>query len=102
MSFLGALAFAVPHFATAQDAARPQVVPVERAPFHVPAFGNEFVTLLNVNIPAGRTASYHRHSLDMISVVVESAKTKTQVLGDDPVEALTPLPAAGVKMSTHC
>jgi hypothetical protein len=100
-SVLIALAFVVPHAATAQDAPRTQVVPVEKAPFHVPMFGNEFVTMLNANIPAGRTASYHKHSLDMISVVVESAKTRTQVLGETPIEAQTPSPAGAVNYNSY-
>jgi len=59
-------------------------VPVEKAPFHVPVFRNEYVTLVNVYIPAGRTAGYHTHSLDQISVLVADADMVGQVLGEQP------------------
>ncbi len=48
----------------------PQAVPVEEAPYHVPAFRNELVTVLNVLIPPQRTSGYHRHSLDSVGVLV--------------------------------
>src|ERR1700692_4820917 len=80
-SLLVVLTILLPWAATAQDAERPQVVPVEKAPFHVPAFRNEYVTMLNVNIPAGRTTLYHRYSIDYAYAVVETAKLKAQVLG---------------------
>jgi len=82
-SVLVVLTFLLPWTAaTARDDEGPTVVPVERAPFHVPAFRNEFVTMLNVNIPAGRTTLYHKHSIDYVYAVVETAKLKAQVLGE--------------------
>ena len=59
-------------------------VPVEKAPFHVPVFRNDYVTLVNVYIPAGRVAGYHIHSLDQISVLVSDADMVGQVLGEQP------------------
>lgn len=91
-STLVALAIAAPHMATGQGTSTVQVVPAEKAPFHVPPFGNELVTMLNANIPAGRTAAYHRHSVDYVSVVVEAARTRGQVLGENPTEAQSPPP----------
>jgi hypothetical protein len=76
---LCALALALP--AAAQVEAP---VPVEKAPFHVPVFRNEYVTLVNVYIPAGRTAGYHTHSLDQISVLVSETEMTGQVLGEQP------------------
>jgi hypothetical protein len=81
-SLLVVLTILLPRTATAQNEAGPKVVPVEKAPFHVPAFRNEYVTMLNVNIPAGRTTLYHRHSIDYVYAVVETAKLKAQVFGE--------------------
>ena len=84
-----ALALLVPPSATAQDGA-PQVVPVERAPFHAAMFSNEYGRLLNVHILAGRTASYHKHSTDVVYTFVQGAKMKNQVLGEQPTERTIP------------
>jgi hypothetical protein len=59
-------------------------VPVDKAPFHVPVFRNDYVALVNVYIPAGRIAGYHIHSLDQISVLVSDADMVGQVLGEQP------------------
>src|SRR5262249_32662222 len=59
-------------------------VPVEKVPFHVPVFRNEHVLLVNVQIPPGRAAGYHIHSLDQISVLVADADMAGQVLGGEP------------------
>lgn len=67
----------------------------------MPTFRNKFVSMLNANIAAGKTASYHKHSLDMISVVVEWARTRNQVLGENPVEAQTPPPAGTVNYNGY-
>jgi hypothetical protein len=66
--------------AAAQTAA-PTVVPVEQAPYHVPLFRNEHVTVLNVVIPPNRTSGYHRHSLDTIGVLIADTDRTAQVLG---------------------
>jgi hypothetical protein len=42
-SLLVALTIFLPWDATAQDGERPQIVPVEKAAFHVPAFRNEYL-----------------------------------------------------------
>jgi hypothetical protein len=80
-----ALVLSVPPSAIAQDGGR-QVVPVERAPFHVTMFSNEYGRLLNVYIPAGRTASYHKHSTDVVYTFVQGGKIKNQPLGGQPTE----------------
>jgi hypothetical protein len=56
---------------TAQDAGDVPAVATARAPFHLPAFQNEYVTVFNVHIPPGRNTGYHVHTLDMVTVVVE-------------------------------
>jgi hypothetical protein len=63
----------------------PDVVPaaraVEYAPYHVPAFSNELVTVLNVFIPPHRESGYHRHSLDSVGVLISDTARTGQVLG---------------------
>jgi hypothetical protein len=50
-SLIIASAFIQPAFAQLED----QPVPIVKAPFHVPLWQNDYVTLLNVNVPPGRT-----------------------------------------------
>jgi hypothetical protein len=57
-------------FPALPQGAAPPPVPVEEAPYHVPAFRNELVTVLNVFIPPQRASGYHRHSLDSVGVLV--------------------------------
>src|SRR5258708_1307240 len=66
---------------TAQDVGDSPAVPTAKAPFHLPAFQNDYVTLLNVYIPPGRNTGYHAHTLDMLTVIVEDADTTAQNLG---------------------
>lgn len=62
--------------------ARPQtVVPVEQAPYHVPAFRNDYVTVLNVFIPSHRTSGFHRHSLDTLGVLIADTERTGQLPG---------------------
>jgi quercetin dioxygenase-like cupin family protein len=71
------LAFGIALGAAPQNAE----VPVEEAPYHVPAFRNELVTVLNVFIPPGRESGFHRHSLDSVGVLVNDTDRTGQVLG---------------------
>jgi hypothetical protein len=66
--------------ATAQDAGDGPTVPTAKAPFHLPAFQNDYVTLLNVYIPPGRNTGFHAHTLDMVTVVVEDTEYTAQNL----------------------
>src|SRR5437667_352088 len=43
-------------------------VPMDKAPFHIPVFQNDWIILLNVNIPPGRNTGYHIHYADSVSV----------------------------------
>jgi quercetin dioxygenase-like cupin family protein len=65
----------------AAEADEPIVVPVERAPFHVPVFANEYIQMLKVEIPAGRVGAWHKHSIDLAGVVTETHGAVVQVLG---------------------
>jgi hypothetical protein len=66
--------------ATAQEEGPP--VPVDKAAYHVPVFRNDMIAVLRVNIPGHRSAGYHIHSQDQISVLVEEADQSAQVLGE--------------------
>jgi len=69
------------------------VLPVEQAPYHVPVFSNDYVTVLNVFIPPRRSSGYHRHSLDSLGVLIADTDRTGQVLGAD--ETVTPRRGAG-------
>lgn len=82
-------------------AATPQtVLPVEQAPYHVPAFSNEHVRVLNVFIPAQRTSGFHRHSIDTLGVLIGEGPRTTQVLGA-AVTSPPARPAGAVTFSSY-
>jgi hypothetical protein len=68
--------------AAAQDEG--PAVPVDKAAYHVPVFRNDYLTLLRVNIPSRRSAGYHIHSKDQVSVLIEEADQSGQVLAEQP------------------
>ena len=70
--------------AIAQDAGDGPAVPVAKAPFQLPVFQNDYVTLLNIYVPPGRNTGYHTHSIDIVTVVVEDADTTAQNIGQQP------------------
>ena len=37
-------------------------VPILKAPYHLPVFRNEYITLLNIYVPPGRNTGYHTHT----------------------------------------
>jgi quercetin dioxygenase-like cupin family protein len=80
-SLIIASAFIQPAFAQLED----QPVPIVKAPFHVPLWQNDYVTLLNVNVPPGRTTGYHIHSSDSVSVNIEAAAMTNQNYGSNEV-----------------
>lgn len=59
----------------------PPSVPVDQAPYHLPVFSNEYVTLLKIEIPPQRTAGFHTHTRDSVSVNIEPADMVNQDLG---------------------
>lgn len=82
-------------------AATPQtVLPVEQAPYHVPAFSNEHVRVLNVFIPAAQTSGFHRHSIDTLGVLIGEGPRTTQVLGAAVTSPPT-RPAGAVTFSSY-
>jgi quercetin dioxygenase-like cupin family protein len=56
-------------------------VPIENAPYHLPVFKNEYVTLLRIYVPPQRNTGYHTHSGDSVSVNIQDADMTNQDLG---------------------
>ena len=73
--------FAAP--ATAQD--EEVAVPIVKAPYHLPIFTNEYVTVLKIDIPPGRNTGYHTHTEDSVSVNIVPADMTNQNLGSSEV-----------------
>jgi hypothetical protein len=88
---------ALPQAGSAQDAAPIQVLPVEKTPFHVIAFVNEYVRILTAEIPAGRAAPYHKHSTDFAFVMSNPQNLKAQEMGREAVESENPTPSGTVR-----
>jgi len=80
---LAVLAWCAVQPATAQN--EEQGVPIIKAPYHLPVFRNEYVTLLNVFVPPGKTTGYHIHTGDSVSVNIEEADMTNQNLGSKDV-----------------
>lgn len=70
------------------------VVPVEQAPYHVPVFTNEYVTVLDVHIPPGRTSGFHRHALDTFGVQIVDTPRTGQIPGAEPTPTSLRAPGA--------
>src|SRR5437763_16366327 len=60
-------------------------VPMDKAPFHIPVFQNDWIILLNVNIPPGRNTGYHIHYADSVSVNLMPASQTNQKYGSQEV-----------------
>jgi hypothetical protein len=58
---------------------------MEKAPFHIPVFSNDYLILLNVNIPPGRNTGYHIHYADSVSVNLSPATQTNQNYGSSEV-----------------
>src|SRR5437764_15178645 len=83
------LACALAQPASAQLEDKP--VPMDKAPFHYPVSSNDYIILLNVNIPPGRNTGYHIHYADSVSVNLTPAWQTNQNYGSPEVKA----PATG-------
>jgi hypothetical protein len=59
-------------------------VPIEKAPWHLPVFKNDYVTVLKIDVPPGRNTGFHTHSTDSVSVNIEDADMANQNLGGKP------------------
>jgi hypothetical protein len=56
-------------------------VPIEKAPFHLPVFKNDYVTVLKIDLPPHRTTGFHTHTTDSVSVNIEAADMANQLPG---------------------
>lgn len=81
MHRLATLALAGTVLATTIGVGAQNAVPVEQAPYHVPVFGNDYVRVLNVVIPPGRTSGFHRHTLDTVGVQITDTARTAQLPG---------------------
>jgi hypothetical protein len=75
-----ALVWALPPAARAQDEG--PAVPIEKAPWHLPVFKNDYVTVLKIDIPPGRNTGFHTHTTDSVSVNIEAAEMANQNIGE--------------------
>jgi hypothetical protein len=57
-------------------------VPIEKAPYHLPVFKNEYVTVLKIDVPPHRNTGFHTHTVDSVSVNVEEADMANQLPGE--------------------
>ena len=85
--FVLACALAQPASAQLED----KPVPMDKAPFHIPMFANDYIILLSINIPPGRNTGFHSHYADSVSVNLSPALRTNQVYGSSEVSA----PAVG-------
>ena len=60
---------------------------MDKAPFHIPVFSNDYLIVLNVNIPPGRNTGYHIHYADSVSVNLTPASQTNQNYGSSEVSA---------------
>lgn len=60
-------------------------VPMDKAPFHIPVFSNDYIILLHINIPPGRDTGYHTHYADSVSVNLTPASQTSQTFGSSEV-----------------
>jgi hypothetical protein len=86
--------------AIASEGSSQTVVPVEQTSYHVPAFSNDYVTVLNVFIPPQRRSGYHHHSLDSLGVLISDTARTGQILGE-AVEVTPPRPLGSVTFSFY-
>ena len=84
---LGALVVAVVSTLAVPAIAQREEVgePILRAPYHLPVFTNEYVTVLKIFIPPGRNTGYHTHTEDSVSVNIVPADMTNQNLGSSDV-----------------
>ncbi len=63
-----------------------QIVPIEQEPQHKLKFQNRHVRFFDVLLPPGYVGIYHTHIYDGVFVNIETAATRAQDLGADPVD----------------
>src|SRR5207248_11679927 len=73
--FVLSCALAQPASAQLED----KPVPMDKAPFHIPVFSNDYLILLNVNIPLGRNTVYLIHHANSFSVNLTPVPQTNQI-----------------------
>ncbi|HEX4985061.1 MAG TPA: hypothetical protein VFV71_03205 [Burkholderiales bacterium] len=68
-------------------AADDDVVPADKEPRHVPKLVNEWVRVVDVEIPEGEQTMFHRHSFDYPYVLMSDVTLYNQVYGQEPKDA---------------
>ena len=63
-----------------------RIVPANEEPRHVVKLENEWVRIIDVEIPEGEQTLYHTHSLDYPYVLVTSVTLYNQIVGQEPKE----------------
>ena len=82
MSILGtALIAVIPAMAQKEETG----VPILKAPYHLPVFANEYLTVLKIFVPPGRNTGYHTHTDDSVSVNIVPADMTNQNLGSSEI-----------------
>lgn len=61
-----------------------RIVPANEEPRHVPKLENEWVRILDVEIPEGQQTLYHTHSLDYPYILVTGVTLYNQIVGQEP------------------
>ena len=61
-----------------------RIVPANEEPRHVVKLENEWVRILDVEIPEGEQTLFHTHSLDYPYVLVTSVTLYNQIVGQEP------------------
>jgi hypothetical protein len=77
--------------ASAEDA----VIPAQQEPRHRPKLENEYVRVLDVEIPAGDQTLFHTHALNYAYLMVNAASLRNEVPGKPPVEIKIPAGLVG-------
>jgi hypothetical protein len=63
-----------------------RVVPAHQEPRHVPKLTNDWVRIIDVEIPEGERTMYHAHALDYPYIMITSVTLANQVYGQEPKE----------------
>jgi hypothetical protein len=101
--FLGALLLA----AACAGAAEQQAMPARNEPKHKVVFENNYVRVIDVQIPVGTETLYHRHDIASVMVYLTKATNESQTYGEANWTARTLTPgdsryaAYDVKPLTH-
>ena len=82
LAAIAALACVAWNGAIAADSER--VVPANEEPRHVAKLENEWVRIVDVEIPEGEQTLYHTHSLDYPFVLMTSVTLYNQIYGEEP------------------